>query len=126
MEIGLPRLQRPIIVLRFRVLTKEHSGHIGLLFDLAVDLILLFNRFVDVIEDLVLAKASTICDPSLELGQRDLAVPEPDKELLIEIPEALFDVFIIVGLFEFGMKKNGEIAGDLTAHILNAHLFVEE
>ena len=126
MEIGLPRLQRAIIVFRFRVFTKEHSGHIGLLFDLVVDLILLFNRFVDVIEDLILAKASSVRNPSLELGQRDLAVSKPDKELLIEVSEALFDIFIIVVSFELRMKKNGEIAGDLTAHILNPHLFIKE
>ena len=48
-EIGLPRLQRAIIVLKFRIFTKEHHGHGRVPFDLIMDLILLFGRFVDVI-----------------------------------------------------------------------------
>ena len=53
-EIGLPRFQLAIIVFGLRILTKEHYGHVWPPFDLIVDLILLFNRFVNVIEDLII------------------------------------------------------------------------
>ena len=66
-HIGFPGLQLAVIVLWFRILAEEHHGHIWVLFNLIIDLILLFDRFVDVIEDLIGAKASSISYSSFEL-----------------------------------------------------------
>ena len=66
-QIGLPGLQLSIIVFRFRISTKEHDGHIRVPLDLIMNLILLFDRFVNVIEDFIRAKASPICNSSFKL-----------------------------------------------------------
>ena len=66
-HIGFPGLQLAIIVLWFRIMAKEHYGHIWVLFNLIIDLILLFDRFVNVIEHLVVAKAPSISNSSFKL-----------------------------------------------------------
>ena len=66
-HIGFPGLQLAIIVFWFRIIAKEHLGHIRVLFNLIIDLILLFDRFVDVIEYLVGAKAPSISNSSFKL-----------------------------------------------------------
>lgn len=92
--IGLPRLQLAIVVLCLGVVTEQELGHPRFLRQFVQ--LLLRQVGVDVINDFVPGEASSFGYACLQLGKRDLAIPEINEEGLVDVCEERLNLILVV------------------------------